>query len=292
MSWSGGASRRTTNGTSTGSPGATRRRARGRSRRPRAARTRDGRIDPALKIGDVLGIQRQPRRELSRASAWPRRAARARARAPPGSRGRSSRARRRPSRRSRRQQARKVVEGEVRRRLHVPAGAEQDARHGDRPEMVVEGRLLVCSHPRTGLGAEVLDDDLLDVPVLVAERLQGEEGVDPLLARLADADEDPARERDRELAGETDRLSRRAGSLSGEAQCGPPFSPSRSAVVSSMIPIEAETGRSASSSARVMTPGLRCGSSPVSSSTSRAQCSRYSSVVSQPSARSSSRATL
>ena len=85
---------------------------------------------------------------------------------------------------------------------------------------------------------------------------------------------------------------RRAGSLSGEAQCGPPFSPSRSAVVSSMIPIEAETGRSISSSARVMTPGLRCGNSPVSSSTSRAQRARYSSVVSQPSARSSSRATL
>ena len=52
-----------------------------------------------------------------------------------------------------------------------------------------------------------------------------------------------------------------------------------------MIPIEAETGRSSSSSARVITPGFRCGRSPVSSSTSRAQRSRYSSVVSQPSAR-------
>ncbi len=86
--------------------------------------------------------------------------------------------------------------------------------------------------------------------------------------------------------------SRRAGSLSGEAQCGPPFAERRSAVVSSMIPIDAETGRSASSSARVMTPGLRCGSRPVSSRTRRAQRSRYSSVVEQPSARSSSRATL
>ena len=55
---------------------------------------------------------------------------------------------------------------------------------------------------------------------------------------------------------------RRAGILSGEAQCGPPFSPSRSAVVSSMIPIDAQTGRSASSSARVITPGFRCGSRP------------------------------
>ena len=104
------------------------------------------------------------------------------------------------------EEAREVVEGEVRRRLHVPPGAEQDARDGDRPEVVVEGRLLVFSHPRAGLRAEVLDDDLLEMPVLLAERLQGEEGVDPLLARLADPDEDPARERDRELAGETDRL--------------------------------------------------------------------------------------
>ena len=78
--------------------------------------------------------------------------------------------------------------------------------------------------------------------------------------------------------------SRRAGSLSGEAQCGPPFAASRSAVVSSMIPIEAETGRSAASSSRVITPGFRCGSSPVSSSTSLATRPRYSSVVSQPSA--------
>ena len=50
-------------------------------------------------------------------------------------------------------------------------------------------------------------------------------------------------------------------------------------------PHRGETGRSASSSARVITPGLRCGRRPVSSSTSRAQRSRYSSVVAQPSAR-------
>ena len=86
--------------------------------------------------------------------------------------------------------------------------------------------------------------------------------------------------------------SRRAGTLSGEAQCGPPFAPSRPAAVSSMIPIEAETGRSAASSARLITPGLRCGRRPVSSSTSFATRPRYSSVVSQPSVASSARATL
>ena len=85
---------------------------------------------------------------------------------------------------------------------------------------------------------------------------------------------------------------RRAGSLSGEAQCGPPFAESRSEAVSSMIPIEAETGRSAISSSRLITPGFRCGSRPVSSRTSLATRPRYSIVVSQPSAASSARATL
>ncbi len=111
------------------------------------------------------------------------------------------------------EQAREVVEREIRRRLHVPVGAEQDARDGDRPEVVVERRLGVRSHARAGLRAEVLDDDLLDVPVLLAERLQREERVDPLLARLADPDEDPARERDRELARESDRLQTARGNL-------------------------------------------------------------------------------
>ena len=58
-----------------------------------------------------------------------------------------------------------------------------------------------------------------------------------------------------------------------------------------MIPIDAETGRSAAKSSVVSTPGFRCGSSPVSSRTAFAARARYSSVVSQPSAASSSRAT-
>ena len=46
---------------------------------------------------------------------------------------------------------------------------------------------------------------------------------------------------------------RRSGSLSGEAQCGPPFAERRSATVSSMIPIEAETDHGAASSSRFIT---------------------------------------
>ena len=62
--------------------------------------------------------------------------------------------------------------------------------------------------------------------------------------------------------------SRTAGSLSGEPKCGPPGSDhSRVAVVSSIIPIDAETGLSRWISSQDSTPGLRCGSSPVSSST-------------------------
>ncbi len=73
--------------------------------------------------------------------------------------------------------------------------------------------------------------------------------------------------------------SRAAGSLSGEPKCGPPRRESRSAVVSSIIPIEAATGRRAPRSrAASSTPGLRCGRSAVSSSTARAAAARYSSV--------------
>jgi hypothetical protein len=53
---------------------------------------------------------------------------------------------------------------------------------------------------------EVLDDDLLDVAVRGVEARDLEDRVDALLGRLADADQDPARERDPELA----RLARHA----------------------------------------------------------------------------------
>ncbi len=62
--------------------------------------------------------------------------------------------------------------------------------------------------------------------------------------------------------------SRTAGSLSGLPKCGPPRSVnSRAAVVSSIMPIDGATGLSRWKSAQPSTPGLRCGSRPVSSST-------------------------
>ena len=83
---------------------------------------------------------------------------------------------------------------------------------------------------------------------------------------------------------------RRSGSLSGEPKCGPPRAESRSEDDSNMIPWDALTRRSRARSAASITPGFKCGSNPVPSSTVRAARSRYSSVVSQPSDASSSRA--
>ena len=60
--------------------------------------------------------------------------------------------------------------------------------------------------------------------------------------------------------------SRTSGSLSGDPKCASPLvSKSRRDVVSSIIPIDGETGLSRVISSHDMTPGLTCGSSPVSS---------------------------
>ncbi len=69
--------------------------------------------------------------------------------------------------------------------------------------------------------------------------------------------------------------SRTDGSLSGEPWCGPPGSAhSRAAVVSSIMPMLGAAGLSRCSSCQLSTPGFRCGSSPVSSSTAMAHARR------------------
>ena len=73
-------------------------------------------------------------------------------------------------------------------------------------EVLVEARLRVPRHPCARLGAEVLDDHLLQVAVTLVHRTERLQRLDPLGARLADPDQDPARERDPQLAGERDRL--------------------------------------------------------------------------------------
>ena len=60
---------------------------------------------------------------------------------------------------------------------------------------------------------------------------------------------------------------RTAGTLSGEPKWAPPFSNRRSDDVSSMSPIDALTCFSRAISSQLITPGFRCGNSPVSSMT-------------------------
>ena len=130
-------------------------------------RRRDRRIGPAVEVGDVLGIERQPRRELE--PARPARLAEPLDLRPRrlgvdvvDRHGRDAA----PVVDPRVEQEREVVVGEVRRRLHVDVRAEDDPGDRDRPEVLLERRVRVVGHPRPRLRAEVLDDHLAEVPVL------------------------------------------------------------------------------------------------------------------------------
>ena len=131
----------------------------------------------------------------------------------------------------------------------LTSGRQDQAGDRDRPEMVRKRRLGRVRHRGAGLGAEVLDDDLLEMAVLGVQRAQRQQRLDPLAPGLADADQDAARERH---ARARRRLrivaSRTAGRLSGQPWCGPPRSHSRSAADSSISPAETETARSRSRS--------------------------------------------
>ena len=168
------------------------------------------------------------------------------------------------------EQEREVVVGEVRRRLDVDtsrrerSGRRRSTR-GAPPSSRRDGRTSACRPSRGSSGRSPRGDARAPPRSSAARgaRRSRSPRVSPIPTRIPlvnGIESSPAR-----------RIvsSRRAGSLSGEAQCGPPRAASRSAVVSSMIPIDAATARSAASSSRVITPGFRCGKRPVSSSTRR-----------------------
>jgi hypothetical protein len=91
------------------------------------------------------------------------------------------------------------------RRSYSPAmrfgGAWMRARDGDRRGEVGELRVGHAAHGGIGLGAEVLDDGFLDVPVLAGDTADREERVGALGKRLADADQDAGGERNPDPAG-------------------------------------------------------------------------------------------
>ena len=131
-------------------------------------------------------------------------------------------------------------------------------------------------HHGVGLGQKFLDDHLLHVARTCAtnRRELGQRTRHTLVRGLADADGDAGGERDR-YDGRRPRSRADAdnpeSSLVGRAEVraarlGPTTA---SPVVSSIIPIDGATGLSRCSSVHVRTPGFRCGSGPVSSSTHR-----------------------
>ena len=107
---------------------------------------------------------------------------------------------------------------EVRRRLHRDLGRQHEARDRDRPEVIVERGLRRLGHLRAGLRAEVLHDDLLQVPVLGVQVAKGDQGLDALAPRLADADQDAARVRDPQPPRTGDRVDAHGRHLVGRAE--------------------------------------------------------------------------
>ncbi len=77
-------------------------------------------------------------------------------------------------------------------------------------------------HLRPRLGAEVLDDHLLDVAVALVQLADRIERLDSLATRLADPDQDSGREGDLEPAGRVDRLEAAGRHLVRRAEVGEP----------------------------------------------------------------------
>ena len=81
-----------------------------------------------------------------------------------------------------------------------------------------------------GLGAKILDDDLLDLAVLGVDVADRQQGVHALGERLADPDQDAVVNGLRARPGRRSVARRTAGTLSGLAQWAWPRASSRSLV--------------------------------------------------------------
>ncbi|MNT09040.1 hypothetical protein D3C72_1438040 [compost metagenome] len=95
---------------------------------------------------------------------------------------------------------------QVRRSLDAHRRAEQQPRDGDGPQEIVEIRFSMPGHPGIGFGAEILDDDFLDVAVPLVQVADRDQRIDALLTRLADTDQDTGGEGNRKLSSQTDGL--------------------------------------------------------------------------------------
>src|ERR1700691_3128583 len=84
--------------------------------------------------------------------------------------------------------------------------------------MIVETGLGVVRHFGARLGAKILNDDFLQVPKSLVQGPQLEQSGEALLAGLADADEDPGRERNGSFAGSANDFETHGGMLIRRAE--------------------------------------------------------------------------
>src|ERR1700685_2391844 len=84
--------------------------------------------------------------------------------------------------------------------------------------MIVETWLGVLRHLGAGLGAKVLNDDFLQVPISLVHGPQPEQSGEALVARFADADEDSGRERKGRSAGGANDFQTHCGVLIRRAE--------------------------------------------------------------------------
>ena len=91
--------------------------------------------------------------------------------------------------------------GEVGGRLQRHGGPQQEAGHGERGQVALVVEVVGGAHRRVGLGAEVLDDDLLHGAELAVHPADRQQGVHPLGQGLPDADEDAGGERHGQAPG-------------------------------------------------------------------------------------------
>ena len=160
-------------------------------------------------------------------------------------------------------------------------GPEDEAGDRDRGGEVRELRVGDGAHLGIRLGAEVLHDDFLDAVVLAGHLAQREDRLDALAPRLADADEDAAGERDVAAACVFQDPEADLGVLVGGAEV-------RSALLGEQalrrrLEHHAHRRGDRLETLEVLpgqTPGLRCGSRPVSSRTRIAIARTYESVSS------------
>src|SRR5438552_19092496 len=87
--------------------------------------------------------------------------------------------------------------------------------------MVVEVGLGGLRHTGSWLGPEILDNDLLQVPVALVQVAQRHQRLYALMAGLADADQDARGERDRRRSRRLDRLQTQRRVLVRRAEMRP-----------------------------------------------------------------------